>query len=229
MIDRYSLINTNSISEFLVDKSTVLKSLYNAHPTLELPIIDINKKKLVNTLWGSNPLLSNNKSLAKRLINLDISKIKKSNILLSQFKFDRCLIPCDGFYFWKKINKKEKIPFYFSFQKDKLMYCAGIKEKYEDLSGNSFYYFTFLTTQSDQKWRKYTNYSPMVFDPRYFDIWFDKRSNFNKILSFMSPFRFSDFINYSISPYFEKKTLYDKTIIEAKENLNQYGNYSLFD
>ena len=147
MIDRYSLINTNSISEFLVDKSTVLKSLYNAHPTLELPIIDINKKKLVNTLWGSNPLLSNNKSLAKRLINLDISKIKKSNILLSQFKFDRCLIPCDGFYFWKKINKKEKIPFYFSFQKDKLMYCAGIKEKYEDLSGNSFYYFTFLTTQ----------------------------------------------------------------------------------
>ena len=57
------------------------------------------------------------------------------------------------------------------------MYCVGIKEKYEDLSGDSFYYFSFVTSQSDNKWRKFTNQIPMFFDTRYLDIWFDKTAD----------------------------------------------------
>ena len=229
MVDRYSLIKVESISDFLLDDKNNLTPIYNASPTFELPIIDLNLKRITQTLWGSSSYLSKNKSLAKRLVNLEVSKIKKSNILLNQFKFNRCLIPCDGFFFWKRINQKEKTPYYFSFQKDKLMYCVGIKEKYEDLSGDSFYYFSFVTSQSVNKWRKFTNQIPMFFDTRYLDIWFDKTSTFKKLNSFINPLRFEDFNNFSISPYFENMTIDDRRVVEPKNNLNQYGNYSLFD
>ena len=190
MVDRYSLIKVESISDFLLDDKNNLTPIYNASPTFELPIIDLNLKKITQTLWGSSSYLSKNKSLAKRLVNLEVSKIKKSNIL---------------------------------------MYCVGIKEKYEDLSGDSFYYFSFVTSQSDNKWRKFTNQIPMFFDTRYLDIWFDKTSTFKKLNSFINPLRFEDFNNFSISPYFENMTIDDRRVVEPKNNLNQYGNYSLFD
>tara|TARA_B100000886_G_scaffold338027_1_gene299991 strand:+ start:34 stop:723 length:690 start_codon:yes stop_codon:yes gene_type:complete len=229
MVDRYSLIKVESISDFLLNDKNNITPIYNASPTFELPIIDFNLKKITKTLWGSNSYLSKNKSLAKRLVNLEISKIKKSNILLNQFKYNRCLIPCDGFFFWKKINQKEKIPYYFSFQKDKIMYCLGIKEKYEDLKGDSFYYFSFITSISNIQWRKFTTQIPMTFDSRYLDIWFNRSSSFDKISSFINPLRFEDFNNFSISPYFEKMSIGDMRVVEPKNNLNQYGNYSLFD
>ena len=37
------------------------------------------------------------------------------------------------------------------------------------------------------------------------------------------------FNNFSISPYFENMTIDDRRVVEPKNNLNQYGNYSLFD
>ena len=229
MVDRYSLINVGSISDFLLNDKNILTPIYNAYPTVELPIIDLNLKKISKTLWGSNSYLSKNKSLAKRLINVEISKIKKSNILFNQFKYNRCLIPCDGFFFWKRINQKEKIPYYFSFEKDKLIYCLGIKEKYENLTGDSFYYFSFITSIPDIQWRKFTTQIPMTFDSRYLDIWFNKSSTFDKIYSFVNPLRFEDFKRFSISPYFEKMSIDDVRAIEPKNNINQYGNYSLFD
>tara|TARA_B100000989_G_scaffold117000_1_gene86121 strand:- start:120 stop:809 length:690 start_codon:yes stop_codon:yes gene_type:complete len=229
MLDRYSLIKVESISDFLLNDKNNITPIYNASPTFELPIIDFNLKKITMTLWGSTSYLSKNKSLAKRLVNLEVSKIKKSNILLNQFKYNRCLIPCDGFFFWKKINQKEKIPYYFSFQKDKIMYCIGIKEKYENLTGDSFYYFSFITSISDIQWRKFTTQIPIIFDSRYLDIWFNRSSSFDKISSFINPLRFEDFNNFSISPYFEKMSIDDMRVVEPKNNLNQYGNYSLFD
>ena len=107
--------------------------------------------------------------------------------------------------FFSEYNKSKGKNLLFFFQRIN-WYCVGIKEKYEDLSGDSFYYFSFVTSQSDNKWRKFTNQIPMFFDTRYLDIWFDKTSTFKKLNSFINPLRFEDFNNFSISPYFENMT-----------------------
>ena len=64
---------------------------------------------------------------------------------------------------------------------------------------------------------------------RYFDIWFDRKSSYDKIYPFLSAIKFSHFNNYTVSPYFDDKNYNDASLIEPKESLNQYGNYSLFD
>ena len=230
MVNRYTLINIRYVQKSFKIGEGIIKPIYNAFPTKKLPIITIDNKDNVSfNHWGSNNEFSRNNTLAKRLINVDISKVKKSNILTNQFKINRCLIPCDGFYFWKNINSNDKRPYYFKYIKDKLTYCVGIRESFEDFSGNKFMYFYFLTSPSSLEWRNFTSRVPLLFDMRYFDIWFDKKSTLKKILPFTNNLKFNDFSNHIVSPYFDKNNIDDKSLIERKDSLNQYGNYSLFD
>jgi putative SOS response-associated peptidase YedK len=230
MVNRYTLADISIISKtFKVDDENI-KPIYNAFPTKKLPIISLNDSSNVSfEYWGSTDEFSKNNSLANRLINVDFSKVKKSNIISNQFKLDRCLIPCDGFYFWKNFSKKEKTPYYFKYTKDKLIYCVGIRETFQDFSGNNFKYFYFLTNQSTEKWKKFTPRIPILFDIRYLDLWFSKTTSITKISSFIDPIKFKDFDNYTVSPYFENKNKDDISLINRINNLNQYGNYSLFD
>ena len=230
MVNRYTLRNIRYVQNSFKIGKDIIKPIYNAFPTKKLPIITIDDKENVSlNHWGSNNEFSRNNTLAKRLINVDISKVKKSNILINQFKINRCLIPCDGFYFWKNINSNDKRPYYFKYIKDKLIYCVGIRESFEDFSGNKFMYFYFLTSPSTLEWKSFTSRVPLLFDMRYFDIWFDKKSTLKKILPFTNNLKFNDFSNHIVSPYFDKKHIDDKSLIEPKDSLNQYGNYSLFD
>ena len=67
MVDRYSLINVGSISDFLLNDKNILTPIYNAYPTVELPIIDLNLKKISKTLWGSNSYLSKKQISCKKV------------------------------------------------------------------------------------------------------------------------------------------------------------------
>jgi len=230
MVNRYTLSNISFISKTFKLKDENNKPIYNAFPTKKLPIISIKGNgDLIFEYWGSSDKFSKKKSLADRLINVDFSKLKKSNIISNQFKLDRCLIPCDGFYFWKNFSKRDKTPYYFKYHKDKLIYCVGIRETFQDFSGNSFKYFYFLTNQSTEKWKKFTTKIPLIFDIRYLDLWFSKTTSISKISNFINPIKFDDFDYYTVSPYFENQNKDDISLINHINNLNQYGNYSLFD
>ena len=229
MVNRYTLSNISFISKtFKIDDKNI-EPIYNAFPTKKLPIITLENNNMKFEYWGSTDKFSKNNTLANRLINVDFNKAEKSNIISTQFKLDRCLIPCDGFYFWKNFSKKEKTPYYFKYNKEKLIYCVGIRETFQDFSGNSFKYFYFLTDQSTEKWKKFTPKIPILFDIRYLDIWFSKTISINKISSFINPIKFDDFNFYTVSPYFENNNRDDISLINPSNNLNQYGNYSLFD
>ena len=88
MIDRYTLINFSFVSNsFEIDIDNI-KPNYNANPTQKLPIITFDKNKKVSYVyWGSTKEMTKNNPPAVRLINVELSKLKKSNILLNTFKY----------------------------------------------------------------------------------------------------------------------------------------------
>ena len=230
MVNRYTLINVENLINSFNVKEVNLKSIYNAFPTKKLPIISLKESHKVSLEnWGSTNDFSKNKKLPTRLVNVSFSKVEKSNIYINQFKSERCLIPCDGFYFWKNYNSKEKTPYYFKLHKEKLIYCVGIRDSFEDFNGLKFTYFYFLTNPSLGMWKDYTSKIPIVFDMRYFDIWLNKKSTLKKLTPFMTGLKFDDLRNHSVSPYFEDKNNDDSSLIKPMKKLNQYGNYSLFD
>ena len=89
MIDRYTLINFSFVSNsFEIDIDNI-KPNYNANPTQKLPIITFDKNKKVSYVyWGSTKEMTKNNPPAVRLINVELSKLKKSNMLLNTFKFE---------------------------------------------------------------------------------------------------------------------------------------------
>ena len=85
MINRYTLVNIEYVRNSFELDEELTKPIYNAFPTKKLPIILIGDNEKVSfNHWGSNDQFSRNNTLAKRLINVDVSKVKKSNILTYQ-------------------------------------------------------------------------------------------------------------------------------------------------
>ena len=79
MIERYSIKFNDELFKKITNSDMVesFESQYNAAPTKSLPIISIKSSdKLSFIYWGASPEYAKNRSLANRLINLDVFKIK---------------------------------------------------------------------------------------------------------------------------------------------------------
>ena len=136
MINRYTLINIDYLTSSFNFSGESQVPIYNAFPTRKLPVIALNNsKKITYENWGATSEYSKNNNLPNRLISVSLSKISKSNIYLNQFKTERCLIPCDGFFLWKNYFSKNKTPFYFNCIKEKLIYCVGVRDSFQDFNG----------------------------------------------------------------------------------------------
>ena len=58
----------------------------------------------------------------------------------------RCLVLADGFYEWKKTEKKQKTPYRFQLQTGEPFAFAGIWEENEDEDGHTLRTFAIITT-----------------------------------------------------------------------------------
>lgn len=232
MIERYSIKFNDELFKKITNSDTVesFESQYNAAPTKSLPIISIKSSdKLSFIYWGASPEYAKNRSLANRLINLDVSSFSKSNMLYNLLLTERCIIPCHGFYYWKKIAKKEKVPYYFKYEKSDIALCAGVKERYEDFEGNVFDYFSFITKRSNKDWKDYSGTIPLMVDYNDVNLWFNKNKRFDELLELMYQPSISDFNYYTVSPFISDLNNNDKNLTEPKRTSDQHGNYSLFN
>ena len=232
MIERYTIKNNVKALKKITNSDDIksFDSQYNAAPTKLLPIISVKSSNEISyTYWGSSPDYAKNKSLANRLININISSFSKSNMLYNLLITERCLIPCDGFYFWKKVAKKDKVPYYFKYEMSEIMFCAGVKEKYEDFDGNVFNYFSFITKKSSNEWKEYTENAPLMIDKENVRSWLDIKTRFDEIIELMYSPSISDFSFYTVSPYISDLNNNDKNLVLPQQSSNHHGNYSLFN
>jgi len=93
-----------------VDTNTY-KPRYNCTPTQNLAVIsNKNPNELSFYKWGLIPVWAKDKSIGSKLINAKAETIEQKPTFKNLFKRKRCLVLSDGFYEWKKVNSKEKMP-----------------------------------------------------------------------------------------------------------------------
>src|SRR5687767_2573750 len=105
MIERYSIsAPAERIAErFSADVPDFYKERYNAAPTQLLPVITTGSPAGVSLFyWGTSPEWSKNKTLSERSINLRAENFAEKPALKRALRKNRCIIPADGFYAWKK-------------------------------------------------------------------------------------------------------------------------------
>jgi len=231
MIERYSItVQSDVLAEkFSVDVPDFYHPRYNAAPTQLLPVITSSASKGLSLFyWGTSPEWSKNKTLGEKIINLSVEALEEKPPLMRAMKKNRCIVPSDGFYVWKKVGKKTSIPYRFVSQKTELFAFAGVWEEFEDTDGNEIQTFKIITTPSNQQLISFTDRMPVMLNKEQCEAWLSEgdESFFMNILKSPSNIALN---NYPVSPGISNSEQDLASMIIPTPPADQHGNLTLFD
>lgn len=232
MVERYSISATpDKISErFSVDVPEFYKMRYNAAPTQLLPVITSASPQGVSLFyWGTSPEWSKNKVLSERAINLRAENFAEKPALKRAMRKNRCIIPADGFYGWKKIGKKTSVPYRFVAAAGDVFSFAGLWEEFEDTDGNQIQTFSVITQESNGLVGQVQERMPLILNHELEKIWLNNETDEGKLMRVIAT-RPSLVMNYyPVSPKISDSKADVPSLIIPTPPSDQHGNLTLFD
>jgi len=136
---------------------------YNCAPSQNLAVItNIKPNEISFFRWGLIPFWAKDKAIGNRMINAKAETIEEKASFRTPFKKRRCLVLSDGFYEWKKINSKEKIPYRIKMADDSLFCMAGLWEGWKNEESETIYSFAIITTEPNGLMQEIHNRMPVI-------------------------------------------------------------------
>ncbi|MDX5337460.1 MAG: SOS response-associated peptidase [Cyclobacteriaceae bacterium] len=231
MCGRYSLSKSKIDLEerFQAEMLAEFKPRYNIAPTQLVPVITSESPKGFSFFyWGITPDFGQNKPVAQKLINAKAETVHEKISFKSSFERRRCLIPADGFYEWKKLGKKTKIPHRFTLREEDLFSFAGIWEEYESLSGEIQHTFLILTTTPNEVVSEVHDRMPVILSRENEKKWLDKYSSQEDLVKMLNPYPAELMLSYTVSPMVNSVQNDSPGLIRRTSPMDQFGNYTLF-
>lgn len=172
---------------------------YNSAPSQSLAVIsNANVNELSYYKWGLIPFWAKDKNIGNKMINAKAETIMEKVSFKNPFKRKRCLVLSDGFYEWKKINPKEKIPYRIHMEDDSLFSMAGIWDTWKDKEGNLINSFAIITTSPNELMENIHNRMPVILEKKDEKAWL-KETDTDFLQSLLKPFPAKQMTAYSIS------------------------------
>ena len=231
MCGRYSLskskieLEERFQAEMLVD----FKPRYNIAPTQLVPVITSESPKGFSFFyWGITPDFAKNKPVSQKFINAKAETVNEKVSFKSSFEKRRCLVPADGFYEWKKLGKKTKVPYRFTFANNEAFSFAGIWEEYENEKGEINHTFLILTTEPNRLVAEVHDRMPVILKKEDEKKWLDKYSSEENLLQMLKTYSADDMLSYTVSPLVNQVNNDSPGIIRKTSPMDQFGNYTLF-
>src|SRR5208282_2788743 len=135
--DKQRIGDTFNISD-LPSSLIISEADYNVAPTTFQPVIrndrETGVRELVLMRWGLVPFFTEQLSDLRGIstINARAEGIEKARTWRTPFQKRRCLVPADGYYEWKTIDRKTKQPFAFKMRDDALFAFAGLWDAWKE-------------------------------------------------------------------------------------------------
>ncbi len=231
MCGRYSLSKSKIELEerFQAEMLGSFQPRYNIAPTQLVPVITSDSPKGFSFFyWGITPDFAKNKPVSQKFINAKAETVNQKASFKSSFKSRRCLIPADGFYEWKKVGKKTKIPYRFTIDSGEPFAFAGIWEEYENESGESKHTFLILTTEPNSLVKDIHDRMPVILNRKDEKTWLDKYSTESTLLSLLKTYPTESMLSYTVSQQVNQIKNDDPSLIKKTSPMDQFGNYTLF-
>ena len=172
-------------STLLVTNSLVKKNInvdldqdnFNCSPGGKYPVVKsaTNGKYLEMTTWGIRPSWA--KDDFKSLHNARLEGIETKRSFKKLILNSRAIIPCSGYYEWKKTENK-KIPYYFTRTDDQDIFLVGIHDNGQ---------FTVITREANEKNREIDNRQPVVIKKSQINNYFNLNNNAVEFLNNVKP------------------------------------------
>lgn len=150
---------------------------YNVAPSQFVPIVrreEDDKAVLAEAKWGLIPSWTRGKPKMAP-INARCETAATSGMFRQALDRRRCLIPADGFYEWKRLDEKNKQP-YFIHRKDDDVFCfAGLWERWKpDPDAEPVDTFTILTTTPNRLMAEIHDRMPVILEEKDYPLWLDR-------------------------------------------------------
>ncbi|UII20168.1 SOS response-associated peptidase [Fulvivirga ligni] len=231
MGDRYTITGSQAqlAERFHVEIPDNYKPHYNASPTKILPVITQDSKGLSFFYWGQIPDWSKNKSIASKLIYTEMETVTEKASSKKALMERRCIIPADGFYGWKQVSKKGKIPYRFIFDKNQTVSFAGLWEEFEDEEENTVHTFKIITAPSNSNVSPVSTRMPVILTAKEEALWLNSETPEEELVTILKTYPADKMGNYTVSPKISDPAINEAALIEPMAPADQFGNYSLFD
>jgi putative SOS response-associated peptidase YedK len=165
---------------------------YNIAPTQPVAVIRQNPTGHTREIsfmgWGLIPSWATDPSIGNKMINARSETVETTPSFRDPFRSQRCLIPADGFYEWKR-SGKSKQPYCFEVADGHLFAFAGLWDRWTDPEGRAVESCTILTTTANTLSADVHERMPVILRPDDYNGWLDtKAGNSNSGLKLLVPF-----------------------------------------
>ena len=148
---------------------------YNIAPSQSAPIIrlnDENEREVIRARWGLVPFFWKKplKEMKFSTFNARSETASSKASFRVPFKSRRCLVPISGYYEWKRIDKKTKIPHAIALRNRRWFCLAGLWD-HADIDDEELLSFTILTTAANDTLADIHNRMPVILRPEDYETW----------------------------------------------------------
>jgi len=174
---------------------------YNITPGQNVPIIvkEGNDRKCITMRWGLVPSWSNDPLIGFSMINARAETVHQKPSFKNSLKKRRCIVPTSGFYEWKKIDKKTKVPYFIKLKNSRPFGFAGLWEHW-NRDGGDLTTFTIITTSPNDIMEPIHDRMPVILEKEVEGIWLDPDiKDFDKILPLLKPYPSIEMEAYEIT------------------------------
>ncbi len=148
--------------EDLVELPLELQLSFNIAPTQEAYVIASDQPRQLQRMeWGLVPHWSADGKNSGKLINARAEGIAEKPSFREPIHSQRCLVPADSFYEWRKAGKGRKIPYRIFAQNEALLYLAGIWDVWEQ-GGKVKRTFSIITTTPNHEMSELHDRMPVL-------------------------------------------------------------------
>jgi putative SOS response-associated peptidase YedK len=218
MCGRYTLATPveRLAEEFGFENSSVdLPPNYNVAPTQGVAAVleEGGQRRLEVLRWGLIPPWADDPQIGSRMINARAETAPEKPSFRRAFRDQRCLIPADGFYEWKRTNGSKQ-PYYIHMKEGRPFAFAGLWESWKEEDGPEIRSCTILTTRPNHLAGEIHDRMPVILAHDTYDVWLDPGSDRDELTGLLAPYPEDEMEAYPVSRFVNSPSNNDPRCIE---------------
>ena len=206
-----------------VQSELVLKNRlpnYNIAPTHQHPIITNKSTDILQFFqWGLIPKWAKDAKIGSKLINARSETVLEKPAFRSVHK-QRCLVPFDGFYEWKR-EGENRIPYRIVLRETEIFSVAGIWEIWNNRDGETRSTFTVLTQPANKLMTAIHHRMPAILSPEREILWLSTDLPMIEIMQIIKPYPSELMRAYRVSGRVNKVKENDENLLEEVPDVQQ--------
>ncbi|CAA9306173.1 MAG: hypothetical protein AVDCRST_MAG56-5885 [uncultured Cytophagales bacterium] len=229
MCERYSfaLPKDKTARRYGVKVPFPLEAHYNISPGTLAPVIrDGSANVLSRAEWGTAGPPGKNGKPGKLVVARPLGPLlgtEAGDAVLSR----RCLVPADGFYAWRQVNKRSRVPYRVTLKWNLPFAFAGVWAEEGEEGGEKKVTFSVLTAAANELLLPFGTQMPLLLPLDEEKSWLGDGADLHRLAGLSFPA--GQMKMFSVSPQLNRKELNSPALIEPVQATDQFGNYMLFE